>query len=70
MTVNDLVKMLEKYPGETELLLSSDPEGNDFHWLAEVFFGALYEEEDEERYPSEAAERLGLEDKNYLVLWP
>ena len=49
-TVADLIEQLSKYPGDLEVLQSSDAEGNEFNVVDEV--GVFYVERDDPDYES------------------
>jgi hypothetical protein len=69
MKVKDLIELLSNLPGEHEVILSKDSEGNEFSPLADhglqmyvsnsTWSGDIYSEEDVEDYR-----------ENAVVLWP
>ena len=72
MKVENLITQLEKIPGDTEVWVSRDEEGNGFNPLTEVNFTKVWRhgkwefdflEEDESDYPQDQLQDL-------VVLWP
>lgn len=45
MNIKQLIKQLGQYPEDLEVIIASDPEGNDFHSLYEVSDHGWLEEE-------------------------
>lgn len=64
MTVRELIKLLDHYPPEAEVVLSMDPEGNGFDTLHDLEIGCYVDGEfccsDDDPYDR----------KSHVCLWP
>ena len=74
MTVKELIKQLEEFPDDREILLAGDPEGNYFRRL-EGFGTSMYREDGRilEVYNEEDLEPEDIKSGNYkkcLIIWP
>ena len=70
MTIGELIKLLEAYPGGQEVILSIDEEGNGFHPVREVT-SQLYCPRTGEIWGYNDLDEIGQEPYQHAkVLWP
>jgi len=70
MTKDQLLAKLQGVPGNMEIILSSDEEGNDFHSLIAVDTDTYYSKEDNNVCSKEEAKDYDDSYKPCVVLWP
>lgn len=69
MKVKDLLQTLKDLPEDYHVLISSDPEGNDFHKLSNDYSLAFYERGEEPIL--EGSQDVDEEIRvNAIILWP